>query len=315
MPQVEVDKRVLLSSVQTLTFFSDAETQGRRTRPIPQLTCKGSSCKLYQPYAVTCKNIGGRGINVKWRCDADLPSSLRFRKIDVNCEGWSRTGDQFVLEGSCGLTYELIKLPSSLRDDQSGRVYGPTSAFSATNILGIAALVALLLYLISRCYGSARRAFPSTWNPFTSTAGSGSTNNPPPPPYTSAPPPHFKSSDSSDPTWRPGFWSGLGLGSAASYLWTNRNSRRSNDGYTTENGNFGGPRSRAYDWERPRSAGGSFGGAGGQGQSSSFQTRYAPPDEGSSWAGSRARNTDRGEGTSNLGPMRSASGIGRSTVR
>jgi len=306
MPQVDIDKRILLSTIKTLSFFSDAETQGRRTRPIPQLTCKGSACKLYQPYAVTCKNIGGRGSHVQWKCDADLPSSLRFGKIDVNCEGWSRTGDAFVLEGSCGLTYDLVKLPTSLRDDQTGRIYGPTSPYSMSAILAIAALLVLLLFFVYRFFISARQSLSSFSNPFTSTTGSSSTNYPPPPPYSSTPPPPvFKPSGPSG-DWRPGFWSGLGLGTAASYLWTNRNSRPTG-GFTSNDG----PRARAYDWERPRSAG-YFGGGGGQ--SSSFQTRFPSPNEGT-WSGSRARNTDRGEETSNLGSMRSASGIGRSNVR
>jgi len=297
MPQVEFDKRVLLSSINTLTFFSDANTQGRRTRPIPQLKCKGSVCNLYQPYAVTCTNIGGRGSFVQWKCDADLPSSLRFGKIDVNCEGWSRTGDPFILEGSCGLAYDLVKLPTSLRDEQTGTPYGlDYHSYSKTSILGMVAFVVLLLFLLRRCFTSVRLSVPFP-NLFNSSSGTGSTNYPPPPPYSSAPspPPHSKPSD--EHTWRPGFWSGFGLGTVGSYLWSNRNNS--------------GPRSRVYDWERPHTAGSE---GFGNGRSSAFQTRFTSSDEGM-WSGSRSRNTDRGEGPSRLGPMRSASGLARSTVR
>jgi hypothetical protein len=33
------------------------------------------------------------------KCDADLPEGMRFGKIDVSCEGWTRAGDSNVLQG------------------------------------------------------------------------------------------------------------------------------------------------------------------------------------------------------------------------
>jgi SOCE-associated regulatory factor of calcium homoeostasis len=64
---MRVAERVLLSSIKTLTLFADEDTFFRRTDPIPQLTCIGQVCKLYQPQAVLCTNIGGGGTEVNWK--------------------------------------------------------------------------------------------------------------------------------------------------------------------------------------------------------------------------------------------------------
>lgn len=69
---MRIAERILLSSIKTLTFFADEDTFARRTDAIPQLTCVGQGCKLYQPEAVLCTNIGGRGTEVNWKvCEED----------------------------------------------------------------------------------------------------------------------------------------------------------------------------------------------------------------------------------------------------
>ncbi|WVF70434.1 hypothetical protein IAT40_005224 [Kwoniella sp. CBS 6097] len=108
-------KKVALKGIKSLTFYADQQTASRRTEPIPQLTCVGSACDLYQPEVVQCINMGDDGSGgVQWRCDTDLPSSLRLGKIDVSCEGWSGPGDKNVLQGSCGLTYNLHRVNKGL---------------------------------------------------------------------------------------------------------------------------------------------------------------------------------------------------------
>lgn len=66
--------RVLLSSVDTLTFYNDALTSYRRTSPVPQLECKGKPCKLYTPDVVQCKNVGGSGAEIEWKasCHSEI---------------------------------------------------------------------------------------------------------------------------------------------------------------------------------------------------------------------------------------------------
>jgi hypothetical protein len=110
--------RVELATIPALTFYQDSVTLSRRTSPIPQLVCVGKACDLYQPEVVRCENIGGGGaVDVDWKvrssrvvhfcsthlfaqCEADLPASLRFGRVEVSCEGWSGPGDSYVLKGS-----------------------------------------------------------------------------------------------------------------------------------------------------------------------------------------------------------------------
>ncbi|KAI0667839.1 hypothetical protein C8Q78DRAFT_959561, partial [Trametes maxima] len=91
--------RVALADIHALTLYKDEITRARRTSPIPQLTCIGKPCRLFQPDVVRCENIGGSGTEVDWKCEADLPDSLRFGRVQVSCEGWDRPGDPYVLKG------------------------------------------------------------------------------------------------------------------------------------------------------------------------------------------------------------------------
>ena len=59
--------RILLEKIPALTFYAGEETVARRTDPIPQLTCIGKPCKIYQPEVVRCTNIGGTGTEVEWK--------------------------------------------------------------------------------------------------------------------------------------------------------------------------------------------------------------------------------------------------------
>lgn len=33
------------------------------------------------------------------QCEADLPSGIRFGRVDVSCEGWNGPGDSNILHG------------------------------------------------------------------------------------------------------------------------------------------------------------------------------------------------------------------------
>ena len=58
--------RVPLADIKTLTFHKDSYTNARRVAAVPQLTCVGNACKLFQPEVVRCYNAGGRGSDVDW---------------------------------------------------------------------------------------------------------------------------------------------------------------------------------------------------------------------------------------------------------
>ena len=109
--------RVALSQIISLSFYKDKPPLSRRGQPIQQLKCIGSPCRLYQPEAVRCTNLGGAGSDFDWRCEADLPESLRFGKVEVSCEGWDGPGDSYVLKGT--LSYSRV---FKLYSNKEGRV-------------------------------------------------------------------------------------------------------------------------------------------------------------------------------------------------
>jgi hypothetical protein len=49
------------------------------------------SSKLYRSYIA--------GLTQHLQCEADLPSSLRFGRVEVSCEGWNGPGDPYVMKG------------------------------------------------------------------------------------------------------------------------------------------------------------------------------------------------------------------------
>ncbi|KAF5367508.1 hypothetical protein D9758_003764 [Tetrapyrgos nigripes] len=289
--------REKLSSIKALSFYQDELTKSRRTSPIPQLVCVGGPCKYFQPEGVRCKNIGGQGTDVDWKCEADLPEALRFGKVQVSCEGWSGPGDPFVLKDSCSLEYRLVEVPRNLRNPDSDLparkdwdVFG-----TVFTIIWILVLFFILYSFLKSCFeprnhnasqdnrrpgGSGSGWFPGTFD--------GGDDNPvdPPPPYTKQPP----SGSQNGQGWRPGFWSGLAVGGLADrYLFP-----RARDAYNArDNRDEWRSARRQYDWERPAAPG---------------FTRPSPRTR--AWS-----SEDRGEGPSNLGATRQSSGFGSSTVR
>ncbi|KZT42257.1 DUF1183-domain-containing protein [Sistotremastrum suecicum HHB10207 ss-3] len=283
--------RVRLSDIKSLTFFADALTKAKRTPPISQLTCFGKACELYQPDAVRCINIGGYGIDVDWKCEADLPNSLRFGRIDVSCEGWSGPDDPYVLKGSCALEYSLVPLHKSLRDDvvSSPWLTWDTMLNLAFNFIWLAVLVIFAYSFFGSCCSARRNRRVTGPDGNSGPVGPGGTRPGPddhPRPYT---PYSFKTY--SDSLFNPGFWTGLGMGVLGAFaLGRNRDDT--------------GPRVQRsmWDWERPATGTGWF---GGRPAGTTFARRPRPSSS----------NEDRGEGSSRLGSMRSSTGIGRSSVR
>ncbi len=102
--------------IKLLTLEAGRMTGARRVAPVPQLECTGMLCTDdLMPKKVECHNIGARGQEVQWRCDAELDNNVKFGRIEVSCEGFEFTGDWNVLVGSCGLQYELIASSSQVR--------------------------------------------------------------------------------------------------------------------------------------------------------------------------------------------------------
>ncbi|KAK9893849.1 DUF1183-domain-containing protein [Cystobasidium minutum MCA 4210] len=91
--------RVRMDSIDTLTFYNGELTAARRSSPVPQLECVGKPCKLYQPDVVQCTAVGRNGPDTEWKCQAELPSSIRFGRVQVSCEGYDSPDDPFILKG------------------------------------------------------------------------------------------------------------------------------------------------------------------------------------------------------------------------
>ncbi|KAG8864868.1 hypothetical protein FRB96_003454 [Tulasnella sp. 330] len=305
-------ERVLLSSIKTLNFYADEKTAARRSSPIPQLTCIGKPCQYYTPDAIQCFNVGGSGTDVSWKCEAgkDLPSALRFGRVDVSCEGWSNSGDSYVLKGSCGLQYRLVEIPGKLNKspiDQPAPFWKPDDwsyLDVAYSVLWMAILGVLLYSFIAPCFrGRQGTAAGNGPRPGGGSGTGGGYNNygnpgsdrhrPPPPPYTKDEPTSSRNADgTATGRFNPGFWTGLGVGGAGAYMFNNLRQQRQEPQDPLR-------QRRAWDWERPR-----------------YEAPAAQPQArrgSSAWAADGA-----GEGSSSgsgLGEMRRATGIGGSTVR
>ncbi|KLO15246.1 DUF1183-domain-containing protein [Schizopora paradoxa] len=272
--------RVLLADIQRLTLHKGAKTKGRRSHPIPQLKCVGE-CRNFEPEVVRCHNVGGEGTEIDWTCEADLPEKLRFGRIDVSCEGWSGPGDPYVTKGSCGLTYQLVRIRGPGEANHQSNSDFVAHMFFATLTF---AIVLFILYGIFRnCRAqNQRRTSPNgprpNNRPGSSYPGGGpGWNDSPPPPYSDSDfkRDNFRPSSSSNSDFARGAALGA-VGGAAALAAAQAVHRQ-----------WYNPEYRSYDWEH---------------------REQSPPTM-------RNRNSDRGEGSSNLGELRASTGFGTSSVR
>merc|ERR1712137_371302 len=97
---------VPIRDVQSLTLRRGDMATGRRSSPVPQLTCVGGDCR-HAPTTVRCINSGWDGRDVTWDCRAELDRSVKFGHLTVQCEGFTHPDDPNILAGSCGLQYTL----------------------------------------------------------------------------------------------------------------------------------------------------------------------------------------------------------------
>ncbi|GAA5853977.1 hypothetical protein JCM8547_008177 [Rhodosporidiobolus lusitaniae] len=245
-------QRIRLKSLSALTLHSSKKTAHRRTSPVPQLTCQGKACRQFQPDVVQCVKVGEDGAGgLEWKCEANLPRGVRFGEVEVSCEGWDNPGDPYILRGSCGLTYNLVRSSSHLEDGSSSSwtslpsyLSRPSSIFDSASILLFLSLTLyLLLSLLLKLY---RRFFPSPHSfsgngrpPRPPPDGPSSRpppppSDPPPPPYTDKPFSSPSSASSSSSSWRPGFWTGAALGWATNAFLASSRERERQRGWPAE---------------------------------------------------------------------------------
>lgn len=107
---------VKLSNISSLTLHYGNMTNRRSPSPVPQLRCVGG-CDDFIPLVVQCFNIGWDRVNgnVLWRCDIIKQEDKAIKPMlfygfdyfKVDCEVYSHTHDEYVLNGSCGVEYSL----------------------------------------------------------------------------------------------------------------------------------------------------------------------------------------------------------------
>jgi len=223
--------KILLSDLKVLALSEGKYTNGRRSSPVPQLTCRGQ-CSDWKPSSVLCKNMGTDGHDAQWECTSDMPEGYRFGTIDVSCEGYNYPDDAYVLVGSCGLTYEL-KGPSGRRHatyDSPYREAGSYSSSDATHSLRsfgfgtvlvwvVLGFIAYLVYKACTKRGGPGFFGGGSWGGNPGYPGGGARGAPPPYSDSCNPPPAQQ---------RPGFWSGMMGGGALGYMLGSRNNNAGN---------------------------------------------------------------------------------------
>lgn len=260
-----VNERVLLRDVSTITLREGQFTTGRRSAPVPQLKCVGGSARgRFKPRAAQCFKQGYDGIDYQWKCTADMPSEYEFGAVTVTCEGFDYPEDPYILQGSCGLEYELEYAHGSRgvskgKSSWSSWLSGPSwSSWLTVETVANVCICAFILYVLYTMISNSRGGAPRT-APRHGGFGGGFDGGPgfgggypghPPP---SAPPPSYDDTmgfKNVPPTGAaassgPGFWTGAGLGALGGYLF-GRNAAPTNSGY----GTFGGARRRNIGFMR-----------------------------------------------------------------
>ncbi|UZJ56472.1 hypothetical protein CBS101457_005792 [Exobasidium rhododendri] len=245
--------RVPMSSLKTLYFKDGASTMARRGKKMPQLKCVGNSrhlCDTYGPAVILCKSAGDGA----WRCEADLHPSVRLGAVEVSCEGWENSEDEYVLRGSCMLEYNILPAYAEGTGERSSRGehyprirsirsirslltqlsnlhehVGLSSSLKDTvfgNLFFIVffGVVGYIVYSFFRSLGGGnntqgqrRGGNRGGWGGWgAGGGGGGGGGDAPPPPYQ----PYPKTNPSVDGSsgasgWRPGVWTGMGLGALA----------------------------------------------------------------------------------------------------
>jgi hypothetical protein len=120
-----IHQSIRIANVDVLTFSAGRATAARRQPAVAQLDCRGAYCSSeFMPVTVQCRNQGSDGRSTQWHCQAELNERVKFGRIEVTCEGYSFTGDEFVLVGSCGLEYELVARDVNHGVGNQPRLYG-----------------------------------------------------------------------------------------------------------------------------------------------------------------------------------------------
>ncbi|PWN30419.1 DUF1183-domain-containing protein [Jaminaea rosea] len=269
-PHYGAGRRIPFDSIRALTFYDGHKTAARRTSPVPQLTCEGKLCRKFQPDVVSCTSLG----DGQWKCEADLPSSIRLGRVEVSCEGYESPRDPYVLKDSCGLTYKLLPAYGAMGADDETMHYRRRKGITFDDVLGFSfplIFIGVLGWILwgfvrsIRGEGAAQHGRgggpygggggggwggwgggPGGWGPGWGSGGGGGA---PPPPYSKMDPSGSSTSGTAQGGGGSNFWTGAAAGAAAGVLGS------------MLAGNRRGDRRRGYEYD-PYAGAAGFGGGG-----------------------------------------------------
>eukprot|EP00043_Microstomoeca_roanoka_P026893 m.12834 g.12834 ORF g.12834 m.12834 type:complete len:326 (-) comp7061_c0_seq1:1104-2081(-) len=239
-------KRVRLQDVQVLTFVAGEMTTARRSSPVPQMSCVGGSARCHSdllPSTMQCRNVGSDGVDVQWKCDAEVDNSVKLGRTTVSCEGYEYPDDPFILAGSCGVEYTL----ESTGDYSSrhgyyagGSRHQPSSGGNHFFLIIVLGVLAYQLYKWCSFGTNRHGGDPLDRNRWGGPHGGGY-NGGPPPDYpggpggpSCSPPPYSSVNPNTGGGWN--FWHGFGLGGVLGALFAPRR----NYGYGNAGYGYGG---------------------------------------------------------------------------
>ncbi|CEF70829.1 Store-operated calcium entry-associated regulatory factor [Strongyloides ratti] len=108
--EAEALKTWLNAYVKYLTFRNDVYSTGRRTFPQLQLQRIGGDAPEDSILEFAeCHQINYGSFGPEWKCKDNHKKDLEVSSFIVSCEGYDNENDQYILDGSCVLKYELDK--------------------------------------------------------------------------------------------------------------------------------------------------------------------------------------------------------------
>lgn len=102
----ETPHRVLKENMPPILFINGERTARHRGEAVPQMVCKRGNPDLAR--TAMCEVAGGKGDNVIFKCQMELPDGLKLGKFEVGCEGWAGPDDNYWATGTCQLEYEIV---------------------------------------------------------------------------------------------------------------------------------------------------------------------------------------------------------------
>ena len=104
-------EKVLMNSINSLSFRQGQMTSGRRSSPVPQMSCVEGPC-AYSPGSMMCTKVGyNENGDPNWKCEGNMQNGYSLTYTNVGCEGYDHPDDPYILKGSCGVEYGVKQIP------------------------------------------------------------------------------------------------------------------------------------------------------------------------------------------------------------